>query len=267
MYDCYHFAYESEGIYNPFCLLKCFYEKMFGSYWFESGTPSFLVKTLQNQPLELEHLINGRIATENQFKNYDPDSKNMLAVVYQSGYLTIKGFEKEMRFYTLDFPNREVEQGFLDVLLQKFVSVPYDDVGLEINNLRIALKNCNIDKVLSIIKAAIADLPTVVKKNMCENYYESVTHLMFRMTGMRVVSELQSVAGRSDVVVATKDSVFIFELIMDKGCPFEEVAEEALTQIDANGYCERFAVSGKKMLKVGVVFSSEGKGMVGWKVK
>ena len=142
MYDGYHFAYESEGVYNPFCLLKCFYEKMFGSYWFESGTPSFLVKTLQNQPLELEHLINGRIATENQFKNYDPDSKNMLAVVYQSGYLTIKGFEKETRFYTLDFPNREVEEGFLDVLLQKFVSVPYDDVGLEINNLRIALKNC-----------------------------------------------------------------------------------------------------------------------------
>ena len=267
MYDGYHFAYESEGIYNPFCLLKCFYEKMFGSYWFESGTPSFLVKTLQNQPLELEHLINGRIATENQFKNYDPDSKNMLAVVYQSGYLTIKDFEKEMRFYTLDFPNREVEQGFLDVLLQKFVSVPYDDVGLEINNLRIALKNCNIDKVLSIIKAAIADLPTVVKKNMCENYYESVTHLMFRMTGMRVVSELQSVAGRSDVVVATKDSVFIFELKMDKGRSFEEVAEDALKQIDANGYSDRFAVSGKKMLKVGVVFSSEGKGMVGWKVK
>ncbi|MCI6188149.1 MAG: PD-(D/E)XK nuclease domain-containing protein, partial [Spirochaetia bacterium] len=239
----------------------------FGSYWFESGTPSFLVKTLQNQPLELEHLINGRIATENQFKNYDPDSKNMLAVVYQSGYLTIKNFEKEMRFYTLDFPNREVEEGFLDVLLQKFVSVPYDDVGLEINNLRIALKNCNIDKVLSIIKAAIADLPTVVKKNMCENYYESVTHLMFRMTGMRVVSELQSVAGRSDVVVATKDSVFIFELKMDKGRPFEEVAEDALKQIDANGYCERFAVSGKNMYKIGVVFSSEEKGMVGWKVK
>ena len=267
MYDGYHFAYESEGIYNPFCLLKCFYEKMFGSYWFESGTPSFLAEKLKNKTLELEHLINGRIATENQFKNYDPDSKNMLAVVYQSGYLTIKDFEKEMRFYTLDFPNREVEQGFLDVLLQKFVSVPYDDVGLEINNLRIALKNCNIDKVLSIIKAAIADLPTVVKKNICENYYESVTHLMFRMTGMRVVSELQSVAGRSDVVVATKDSVFIFELKMDKGRSFEEVAEDALKQIDANGYSDRFAVSGKKMLKVGVVFSSEGKGMVGWKVK
>ncbi|WP_303919553.1 ATP-binding protein [Treponema berlinense] len=267
MYDGYHFAHDVEGVYNPFCLLKCFFSNDFGSYWFESGTPSFLVKTLQYQPLELENLVNGRLATENQFKNYDPDSKNMLPVVYQSGYLTIKGFEKETRFYTLDFPNREVEEGFLEVLLQKFVTVPYDDMGLEIGNMKIALKNRNIDKVLSIIKSAIADLPTIVKKEMCENYYESVTHLMFRMTGCRVVSELQSVAGRSDIIVTTKDSVFIFELKMDKGRAFEKVAAEALEQIDAGGYADRFTVSGKQMYKVGVVFSSDGKGMVGWKVK
>ncbi len=265
MYDGYHFTHDVEGVYNPFCLLKCFSEGEFGSYWFESGTPSFLVKSLQNQPLELENLVNGRLATENQFKNYDPGSKNMLSVVYQSGYLTIKDFEKETRLYTLDFPNREVEEGFLNVLLEKFITVPYDDIGLEINNLRIALKNGNIDKTLSIIKAAIADLPTVVKKDMCENYYESVTHLMFRMTGWRVVSELQSVAGRSDVVVATKDSVFIFELKMDRGRGFEEVAAEALAQISANGYAERFAVSGKRLHKTALVFSSEGKGLLYWK--
>ena len=265
MYDGYHFTHDVEGVFNPFCLLKCLSEKDFGSYWFESGTPSFLVKTLQNQPVELENLVNGRLATENQFKNYDPDSKNMLPVVYQSGYLTIKDFEKETRFYTLDFPNREVEEGFLDVLLQKFITVPYDDIGLEINNLRVALRNNNLDKALTIIKAAIADLPTVVKKDMCENYYESVTHLMFRMTGWRVVSELQSVAGRSDVVVATKDGIFIFELKMDKGREFEEVANEALKQIDANGYAQRFAVAGKTMHKVALVFSSEGKGLLGWK--
>ena len=265
MYDGYHFTHDVEGVYNPFCLLKCFSEKDFGSYWFESGTPSFLVKTLQNQPLELSTLVNGRIANENQFKNYDPDSKNMLPVVYQSGYLTIKGFEKDTRLYTLDFPNREIEEGFLEVLLRKFITVPYDDIGLEINNMKQALKNKDIDKVLSIIKAAIADLPTVVKKDMCENYYESVTHLIFRLTGFPVVSELQSVAGRSDVVVTTKDSVFIFELKMDKGRKFDEVAEEALRQIDENGYSDRFAVSGKAMFKIGVVFSSDGKGMLGWK--
>lgn len=265
MYDGYHFAHTGEGVYNPFCLLKCFMEKDFGSYWFESGTPSFLVKTLQNQPLELSTLVNGRQATENQFKNYDPDSKNMLPVIYQSGYLTIKGFEKESRLFTLDFPNREIEQGFLEVLLKKFINVPYDDMGLEINNMKQALKNKDVDRVLTIIKSAIADLPTVVKKDMCENYYESVTHLIFRLTGFNVVSELQTVAGRSDVIVTTKDSVFIFELKMDKGRKFEEVAKEALAQIDANGYAERYAVSGKTMYKTGVVFSSTGKGMIGWK--
>ena len=267
MYDGYHFTHNVEGVYNPFCLLKCFSAKDFGSYWFESGTPSLLVKTLQNQPIELTNIVNGRLANENQFKNYDPDSKNMLPVIYQSGYLTIKDFEKETRLYTLDFPNQEVEEGFLDVLLKKFITVPYDDIGLEINNLRVALRDKNIDRALSIIKSAIADLPTVVKKDMCENYYESVTHLMFRMTGWRVVSELQNVCGRSDVVVASKDSVFIFELKMDKGRSFEEVAEEALAQIDENGYSQRFAVSGKTMYKVVLVFSSEGKGLLGWKVK
>ena len=267
MYDGYHFSFRGEGVYNPFCLLKCFKERNFGSYWFESGTPSFLVKTLQNEPLELSTMVNGRIANENQFKNYDPDSKNMLPVIYQSGYLTIKGYDKENNLYKLDFPNREIEEGFLEVLLKKFITVPYDDMGLEINNLKNAINNKNIDQIFSIIKAAIADLPTVVKKDMCENYYESVTHLIFRLTGFRVVSELQSVAGRSDIVLTTKDSVFIFELKMDKGRTFEEVAAEALSQIDANGYADRFAVSGKTMYKAGVVFSSNGKGLVGWKVK
>lgn len=146
MYDGYHFAHDVEGVYNPFCLLKCLKNKDFGSYWFESGTPSFLVKTLQNQPLFLAGLVNGRNAKEDQFKNYDPDSKNMLPVVYQSGYLTIKGFEKERRIYRLDFPNQEIKDGFLDVLLKKFVTVPDDDMGLAIDNLSDALNVHDVDK-------------------------------------------------------------------------------------------------------------------------
>ena len=132
--------------------------------------------------------------------------------------------------------------------------------------LRNAINNKNIDQIFNIIKSAIADLPTVVKKDMCENYYESITHLMFRLTGYRVVSELQNVSGRSDVVLMTKDAVFIFELKMDKGQDFEQVADLALEQIDANGYADRFTVSGKQLYKVGLVFSSQGKGLLGWKI-
>ena len=246
MYDGYHFSFNVEGVYNPFCLLKCFKDCDFGSYWFQSGTPSMLVKALQNQPLELETLVNGREVDEISFREYDPNTKNMLPVIYQSGYLTIKGFDAEDRMFWLDFPNREVEQSFLKILLAKYVSVPYDDMGLEISNLRNALRNKDVDRVCSMIKAAVADLPTIVKKDICENYYESVTHLMFRLSGMRVVSELQNVNGRSDVVVTTKT---------------------ALAQIDANGYAERFAVSGKRMFKVALVFSSDGKGLLLWKVR
>ena len=267
MYDGYHFSFNVEGVYNPFCLLKCFYDCDFGSYWFQSGTPSMLVKALQNQPLELETLVNGREVDEISFREYDPNTKNMLPIIYQSGYLTIKGFDAEDRMFWLDFPNREVEQSFLKILLAKYVSVPYDDMGLEISNLRNALRNKDVDRVCSMIKAAVSDLPTIVKKDICENYYESVTHLMFRLSGMRVVSELQNVNGRSDVVVTTKDAVFIFELKMDKGKDVEEVAQTALAQIDENGYAERFAVSGKRMFKVALVFSSDGKGLLLWKLR
>ena len=265
IYDGYHFAADSEGVYNPFCLLKCLNDRDFGSYWFESGTPTFLVKTLQNQPVQLQSILNGRKATEKQFKNYDPESKNMLPVIYQSGYLTIKGFEKETRVYTLGFPNKEIEDGFLDSVLQKFVTVPDDDLGLAIDNLRNALRDKNIDRALGIIQAAIADLPTVVQKNMCENYYESVTHVMFRMTGFDVTSELQNQCGRSDVTVTLPNDVYILELKMDRGRNFDEVAQEGLNQIDEKAYPDRFNVSGKKTHKIALVFSSEGKGLLGWK--
>ena len=100
---------------------------------------------------------------------------------------------------------------------------------------------------------------------MCENYYESITHVMFRMTGFDVVSEMQSIAGRSDIIVSTDDSVFIFELKMDKGQSFDTVADEALKQIDDKGYTQRYAVSGKTMYKVAVVYASDATGMTNWK--
>ncbi len=114
MYDGYHFSHDSEGVYNPFCLLKCFMEKNFGSYWLESGTPTFLVKTLQNQPMELTNLVNGCRASEFRFRNYEQDRGNMIYFFYQAGYLTIKDFQENGRIYTLGFPNQDTKHAFLD---------------------------------------------------------------------------------------------------------------------------------------------------------
>ena len=267
MYDGYHFAPNSEGVYNPFCLLRCLKNSDFGSYWFESGTPSFLVKTLQNQPFQLFSIMDGRKATESQFKDYDPDSKNMLPVIYQSGYLTIKDFEEteDSRIYTLGFPNKEVEDGFLNAILPKFISVPDDDLGLSVDYLRKAFAANELEYAMRIVKACFSDIPTIVKKNMCENFYEAITHVLFRMTGFDVVSEMQSIFGRSDIIVTTQTDVYIFELKTVPPTDFEKGVKEALAQIEKKGYAERYSVSGKTTHKIALVFADDASGVLGWK--
>ena len=267
MYDGYHFAPNSEGVYNPFCLLRCLKNSDFGSYWFESGTPSFLVKTLQNQPFQLLSILDGRQATETQFKDYDPDSKNMLPVIYQSGYLTIKGFEKRGRIYTLGFPNKEVENGFLNAILPKFLSVPDDDLGLSVDYLRKAFAAGDLEMAMQIVKACFADIPTILQKNMCENFYEAITHVLFRMTGFNVASEMQSIFGRSDIALTTQTDVYIFELKTVAPGDFEKGVEEALTQIEKKGYGERYGVNGKTTHKIALVFADDASGVIGWKEK
>ena len=267
MYDGYHFTPGSEGVYNPFCLLKALSESDFGSYWFESGTPSFLVKTLQNQSFQLFSVMDGRKATETQFKDYDPDSKNMLPVIYQSGYLTIKDFEKRGRIYTLGFPNKEVEDGFLNAILPKFISVPDDDLGLSVDYLRQAFAANELEYAMRIVKACFSDIPTIVQKNMCENFYEAITHVLFRMTGFDVVSEMQSIFGRSDIIVTTQTDVYIFELKTVAPADFAKGVEEALAQIEKKGYAERYSVSGKTTHKIALVFADDASGVLGWKEK
>ena len=265
MYDGYHFTPGSEGVYNPFCLLKALSESDFGSYWFESGTPAFLVKTLQNQPFQLLSILDGRQASETQFKDYDPDSKNMLPVIYQSGYLTIKGFEKRGRIYTLGFPNKEVEDGFLNAILPKFISVPDDDLGLSVDYLRKAFAADDLEMAMRIVKTCFSDIPTILQKNMCENFYEAITHVLFRMTGFNVVSEMQSLFGRSDITLTTQTDVYIFELKTVAPGDFEKGVEEAFAQIEKKGYAQRYSVAGKTTHKIALVFADDATGLLGWK--
>lgn len=266
MYDGYHFTTDAaEGVYNPFSVLKSLYENKFGSYWFETATPTILLKTLENNAVDLSIYADGIETDIESFRNYEPENSIVLPVVYQSGYLTIKNYDEESDLYTLGIPNNEVERGLYKILIPKFSNIPRENLGLTIEKVRRAFRADDIDGVLGILKASIADLPTIVKKDKCENYYETITHLIFRYTGFFVFSELQNVCGRSDVVVSTADSVFIFELKMDSGRKWEYAADEGLRQIEERKYAERFAQYGKKLFKTALVFSSEGKGLLGWK--
>lgn len=266
MYDGYRFTTDQKnGIYNPFSVLRCLSEKEFDSYWFQSATPTMLLKTLENNAVDLS-LYADEIETDvESFKNYEPENSNVLPVIYQSGYLTIKNYDEESELYTLGIPNREVQNGLYKILIPKFSNIPQNEMGLTIEKIRRAFRADNIDGVLEILQASIADLPTIVKKDKCENYYETITHMIFRFTGFQVFTEMQNICGRSDVVLATQNSVFIFELKMDKGRDFEEVAAEGLKQIEERKYAEKFAQAGKNLFKTAIVFSSDGKGIVGWK--
>lgn len=266
MYDGYRFTTDQKnGIYNPFSVLKSLSQKKFDSYWFQSATPTMLLKTLENNAVDLS-LYADEIETDvESFKNYEPENSNVLPVIYQSGYLTIKNYDEESELYTLGIPNREVQNGLYKILIPKFSNIPQNEMGLTIEKIRRAFRADNIDGVLEILQASIADLPTIVKKDKCENYYETITHMIFRFTGFQVFTEMQNICGRSDVVLATQNSVFIFELKMDKGRDFEEVAAEGLKQIEERKYAEKFAQAGKNLFKTAIVFSSDGKGIVGWK--
>lgn len=265
MYDGYHFTRDTkQEIYNPFSVLKCLSKNEFGSYWFESATPTVLLKTLENNAVDLTVYADGIETNIESFKNYEPENSNILPIIYQSGYLTIKSYDEESDLYKLGIPNREVQRGLYNILIPKFSNIPQDEMGLTIEKVRRCFRANNVDGVLEILQTSIADLPTIVKKDKCENYYESITHLIFRYTGFQVFTELQNLCGRSDVVVTTKDSVFIFELKMNKGRDWNEVANEGLQQIEERKYAERFAQDGKNLFKTAIVFSSEGKGILGW---
>ena len=267
MYGGYHFAPNSEDIYNPFSLLKCFSELNFGSYWFKNDIISFLAKTLKNQPSQLLSIMNERKSTEDRFKVYELDSKNMLPVIYQNGYLTIKNFEetKNDHIYTLGFPNKEVENGFLNTILPKFISVPDADLNIFVNSLRKAFAAGDLKIAMQIIKSCFADIPIILQKNMCENFYATITQVLFRMTGFNVDSEIQLIFGLSNITLTTQTDVYIFELKTVAPGNFEKGVKEALAQIEKRNYEERYGVNGKTTHKIALVFANDASGVLDWR--
>ncbi len=283
-YDGYHFAKNSTGVYNPFSLIRALKELDLGSYWFESGTPTILIKTMKNTPEDFMSLVDGekKVSVES-FKTYDPETHKLLPLLYQSGYLTIKDYDSESELYNLFFPNREVEKGFLACLLPQFSNLLEDDLGLTTEKIRQSLREENIEKLMLLMKSIVSDVPTALQKSMIENYYQTIVHVMLRLTGFQMASELQGINGRADIVLQTRKSVFIFELkAIDDGknknegdgdyekrilALKENALTEALNQIEEKGYPTRFASAEKSMFKVGVVFSKEGNGLLGWKTE
>ena len=255
-YDGYHFCYKSVGMYNPFSLLNTFAKKQIGSYWFETGTPTYLVELmkLHHYPVEeIEHIVTSGPVLD----SIDAASTDPVPVIYQSGYLTIKDYNVEFENYTLGFPNREVEQGFLRFLLPHYASVSISKSPYEIQCFVGEVRKGDVDGFLSRLQTFFDDTPYELARDR-EVHYQNILYIVFKLMGFHTEVEYRTSRGRVDLVLKTSDYVYVMEFKLNG------TAEEAMQQIEEKGYASAFASDGRKVIKVGVNFSDETRSIERW---
>ena len=250
LYDGYHFEESAEGVFNPFSLLNVFDSYKFDNYWFQTGTPTYLVDLLKQSDYDLRLLIDGVEVQASAFSEYRAEIRNPLPMIYQSGYLTIKGYDKEVSLYTLGFPNDEVRYGFLNFLIPYYTEVSDAETGFYIVKFMRELRSGNVDAFMERLKVFFAGMPYELSENT-ERHYQAIFYVVFTLMGQFVETEVRSARGRADAVVKTKDFIFVFEFKLNG------TAEEALKQIDEKGYLIPYTLDGRKLVKVGVNFSKE----------
>ncbi|MEL3907278.1 MAG: PD-(D/E)XK nuclease domain-containing protein, partial [Treponema sp.] len=253
-YDGYHFHPDKEGMYNPFSLLNAFAKREFGSYWFATGTPTFLVKSLLKQGGDVRELLEGAEMSESALQDYRPDMQNPVPILFQSGYLTIKGFDPEFRLYKLGFPNAEVKYGFLDNLVPAYTAIQKDQSGLFIGNFVRDIRKGNVAGFMERLYTSCAGLPYsfAAKDNvkLRERDYQVAFYVLFTLMGQFTQTEVVSSRGRADAVVHTPNTIYVFEFkLMGSG-----TAQDAINQIREKGYAEPYRMSGKKVVLIGAVF-------------
>lgn len=260
LYDGYHFFPNSVGVFNPFSLLNAMKAKTFGSYWFQTGTPTFLVELLKKSDYDLRTLIDGVEATASSFAEYRVEAKNPIPLIYQSGYLTIKEYDKRFGNYLLEFPNDEVKYGFMDFMIPFYTSMADDERGFYIGRFVNELESGNTDAFLNRLQAFFADFPYELN-DKTERHYQVVFYLVFKLMGQFTEAEVRSARGRADAIVKTPKYIYVFEFKLNG------TAEQALQQIDDKGYLIPFQTDGRELVKVGVEFSKEERNISRWQLQ
>lgn len=250
-YDGYHFCEDTTvGLFNPFSVLNALQKLKLGNYWFQTGTPTYLVDLLKQSDYDLRLLVNGIETTNSAFSEYRAEVNNPLPMIYQSGYLTIKHYDKEVELYTLKFPNDEVRYGFLNFLVPYYTHVSDDETGFHIAKFTRELRAGDVDAFMERLKVFFAGIPYELSDDT-ERHYQAIFYVVFALMGQFVETEIRSARGRADAVVKTREYIFVFEFKLNGS------AEEALKQIDEKGYLIPYKLDGRNLVKVGVNFSKE----------
>ena len=263
-YDGYHFSKRMTDIFNPFSILNAFNQMDFGNYWFKSGTPTYLVRLLSHFDQNMNELI-GKYYSTSQFDDYKADVEMPLPMIYQSGYLTIKGFDRDTQSYLLDIPNNEVREGLLTVLANNYLKTKEDSASWLISSVH-QLKRGKLQEFMNSLTAFLASIPYSVRRRNDEREYERyfgyTFYLLLRMLSCYLLyREKETSQGRADCVFETSNDVYIFELKLDG------TADAALQQIEEKGYAREYATDSRRIHQIGVNFSSKTGTIEEWKEK
>lgn len=256
-YDGYHFSFKSPGMYNPFSILNTFANMQIDNYWFATGTPTYLVELMKLHNYNVEE-IEDIVTSGPVLDSIDAASTDPIPVIYQSGYLTIKDYNEEFENYTLGFPNREVEQGFFRFLLPNYASVSVTKSPYEIQRFVTDVRKGNVDSFLSRLQTFFDDIPYELAPRDREVHYQNILYIVFKLMGFHAEVEYHTSRGRVDLVLKTSDYIYVMEFKLNG------TAEEAMAQINAKDYASAFASDGRKVIKVGVNFSSETRTINRW---
>lgn len=264
-YDGYHFSRNSEEVYNPFSLIKAFMTGELNDYWFDSGTPSFLIRQMQHFRTDITSLDSLEVPAT-AFDKPTETMTSALPLLYQGGYLTIKDYEHETGIYTLGFPNQEVRVGYAEGLLPTYIGLNGSDVqtGFALKFWQ-ALKKDDINQALHDMQAYLSSIPYVegFKRKLAEvtnaeGFYEYTLYLIFSMLNVYVKTQVKCAGGRADMVVFMPNTIYVMELKLNG------TAREALMQINDNGYARPYEGDGRRVVKVGIRFSTESKSIEDW---
>ena len=265
-YDGYHFSDKLTGIYNPFSVLNAFDQTRISDFWYATGTPTYLEKLLKHNNEQINELT-GKYYIPAMFVDYKADVEKPLPMIYQSGYLTIKDYDMRHDRYLLDFPNNEVRQGFLTMIANSYLKPKNDDISSWITDAIILLEDGETAEFRDSLIAFLSSIPydshdSVKTPEATEKYFQYTFYLILRLIGegnCRLINEKTQSMGRVDCIIELKDYVYIFELKLNGS------ADEALRQIEEKNYAKPYLADKRKVICIGVNFSSETRTVEEWK--
>ena len=256
MYDGYHFSSDSPGVYNPYSIINALAKKKIENFWFSTGTPSFLVEMLRKFHTDISR-IDGSEAEVAEFDAPTENMKSILPLFYQSGYITIKHFDRKAKLFTLGFPNKEVKTGLMDNLYTYYVAPTLDYRATNIWRISKGLLEDEPETSLQTLQAYLESIP-YQDSRFDENHYTQMLYVIFSLLGLHVDSQVRTAKGRLDVVVRTEGHIYVMEVKLDRP------AREAIEQIDSRNYLLPYSLDGRQLTKIGISFSTEERNVTEW---